>query len=135
MFRARMSGVPKAEAKRRIDYVLEHLGLAEKARAQSELSVTRSPLADADANDQLRDLVRQHLLSRDALIVRSSDAVRHGTPALTFLAKGGLEYVYLFCFVHGGNFFSIAWSALSPRTFRLGRRTVDEFIDRLNITP
>ena len=35
MFRARMSGVPKAEANRRTDYVLERLGLAEKARAHS----------------------------------------------------------------------------------------------------
>jgi len=35
MFRARMSGVPKAEAQRRTDYVLERLGMAEKARAQS----------------------------------------------------------------------------------------------------
>ncbi len=35
MFRARMSGVPKSEASRRTDYVLERLGMTEKARTQS----------------------------------------------------------------------------------------------------
>jgi hypothetical protein len=104
-------------------------------RGLLELSVTRSPLTEPDAHGQLRDLVRKFLLSRDALIVESGDAVRHGEPALTFLAKGDSEYVYLVCFLHRGNFFSIAWSAASAKTFRLGRYTVDEFIDRLDIKP
>jgi hypothetical protein len=83
----------------------------------------------------MRDLVGSWLRSRDALVVHAGEAVHHGEPAWTFLAKGGFEFVYLVCFLHRGNFFSIAWSALSPTTFRLQRPTVDKFIDRLNITP
>jgi hypothetical protein len=51
-------------------------------------------------------------------------------------SRGLLELSVVRSPLAGANaFFSVAWSARSARTFRLGRSTVDEFVDRLDITP